>query len=448
VASFQKKGNAYFCQFYWLGKRHTFALGDVTEDEADRRARNVGHRINLLKQGDLTLPPGMDIVTFVKTGGATPVAPPPLAVRGATTLGKLRDAYLEAHSIDALEETTLGGIRTHFRHLVKTYGEAYPVTSLTLADLQKHVDRRSRAKGLRASRLSPATIRKELVSLRTVWNWGAGRDLVSGTFPPLKRLTFPKGDEKPPFMTREEIERKLAVGGLTAKETDELWDSLYLRESDIAELLTYVREHAAHPWVFPLFATAAHTGMRRSELIRLKVTDLDAGGGELVIHERKRVHGKRTTRRAPVTPFLNKVLDDWLRVHPGGPYLFCHAGVVARSKKRSRTTGHKGEKERATTTAGRLAGVRERATRPVSGSLTRDEVHDHFKRTLQASERWRVLRGLHALRHSYISCLAAAGVEQRIIGDIVGHQTEEQRRRYRHLFPEVKRKAVMGVFGD
>jgi integrase len=78
--------------------------------------------------------------------------------------------------------------------------------------------------------------------------------------------------------------------------------------------------------------------------------------------------------------------------------------------------------------------------------VTRDECHDHFKRTL-AGTRWEVLRGLHALRHSFISACASKGVDQRLIDEWVGHQTDEQRKRYRHLFPSVQRAALEGVFG-
>jgi integrase len=67
---------------------------------------------------------------------------------------------------------------------------------------------------------------------------------------------------------------------------------------------------------------------------------------------------------------------------------------------------------------------------------------------LRQSERWSVVRGLHVFRHSLISCLAAAGVDQRIIDDIVGHTTEEMRRRYRHLTPQLKSQAVIAVFGS
>src|SRR5207244_8354203 len=79
-------------------------------------------------------------------------------------------------------------------------------------------------------------------------------------------------------------------------------------------------------------------------------------------------------------------------------------------------------------------------------TITPREAHNYFQRTLRISK-WAVLKGWHVLRHSYISALASRGIDQRIIDDMVGHQTEEQRRRYRHLYPSTKREAVALVFG-
>jgi integrase len=84
---------------------------------------------------------------------------------------------------------------------------------------------------------------------------------------------------------------------------------------------------------------------------------------------------------------------------------------------------------------------------PLPSPLTPSECHHHVKRVLRQSDRWAIIRGLHVFLHSMISCLAAAGVDQRIIDDIVGHTTEEMRRRYRHLTPELKSQAVIAVFG-
>jgi integrase len=79
--------------------------------------------------------------------------------------------------------------------------------------------------------------------------------------------------------------------------------------------------------------------------------------------------------------------------------------------------------------------------------LTGSEAHDHFKRTL-AGSRWEVMRGWHVLRHSFISCCAAAGGDQRLIDEWVGHTTGEMRRRYRHLIPSVQKQAIRSVFGS
>ena len=85
-------------------------------------------------------------------------------------------------------------------------------------------------------------------------------------------------------------------------------------------------------------------------------------------------------------------------------------------------------------------------THGAAAAVTRDECHDHFKRAL-ASTKWEVVRGLHTLRHSFISACASKGVDQRLIDEWAGHSTEEQRKRYRHLVPSVQRAALEGVFG-
>src|SRR5262249_2443867 len=233
-------------------------------------------------------------------------------------------------------------------------------------------------------RLSPATIRKEIVSLRTAWNWGVRMGLVADRFP-YEGLRYPKADEKPPFQTREEIRRRIEVGGLKPARIKELREALYLQAGEVAELLEHARTHASHPWIYPMIVMAAHTGARRSELIRMTTADVDLDG-VVNISERKRVKGKRSTRRTPLTPMVRDALKEWLKVHPGGSLLFCHIGEVERSKKRSRTTGHRGDGRRATTLRGRLETVRPRPGALIPGPLTPKECHDHFKRILRGSE--------------------------------------------------------------
>ena len=75
--------------------------------------------------------------------------------------------------------------------------------------------------------------------------------LVAGRYPN-GGLCYPKFDEEPPFQTRDQIERKIAAGGLTEKEVKELWHALYLQAHEIAELLDIVKDRAAYPWIYPL----------------------------------------------------------------------------------------------------------------------------------------------------------------------------------------------------
>jgi integrase len=414
MAALQKRGSSFRILFSYLGKRHTFTIGEVSEGEARAIAGQADLVLMRIEQGLLTVPPGVAIGEFVRTGG-NPKNRTPANEQRQLTLGRLRDRYLETHDNGSLEQSSLDGIRLHFKHLVATMGERFPVAELSLAELQSHVDRRAKAKGI-YGKLSPATIRKEIISLRTTWNWGVRMGLVLGRFPN-QGLRYPKTDEKPPFMTFTEIERRIAIGGLVGKASAELWDALFLTLPEIDELLAHVLAKSMQVWVYPMFVFAAHTGARRSELIRAQVADVDFGAGTVLIREMKRARGHRTTRRVPLSSKLADALKEWLNIHPGGAMLFAQRADIARSKTK----------------------------RVAPTSITRDEAHDHFKRTLVGSK-WGVLRGWHVLRHSFASNCAARGIDQRLIDSWLGHTTEI-RKRYLHLIPSTEQSAIRSVFG-
>ena len=110
-------------------------------------------------------------------------------------------------------------------------------------------------------------------------------------------------------------------------------------------------------------------------------------------------------------------MQEWFAQHPGGPHAICEPVKIMRGK-----------------------------TRAVGVPLTRSEAHDHLKRTLSGTK-WARIRGFHVFRHSFASNLAAAGVDQRMIDEWMGHQTDEMRKRYRHPFPDQQQKAIDSVFG-
>jgi integrase len=444
MASLQQRNGSFRFIFRYRGKQHFVTVGKVSREEAEGKAAQVKYLLMRLKQRLIDLRAGVDIVDFVNNDGKPHIPPDGnTIVAKSPTLAAFRDRYFQTHQ-EALGERTLNTAQLHFKHLVRILGADFPIRDLTLADLQGYVDRRSKEKNSAGKRILPTTTRKDIVTLRTAWNWGTKMVLVAGRYPNAG-LCYPKLDEKPPFQTRDQIERKIAAGGLTDKEVNELWHALYLQAHEIAELLAIVKDRAAYPWIYPLVCMAAHTGARRGELIKMQVTDIDFGDEAVTIREKKRVKGKRSTRQAPLTPLLKDALQAWLSIHPGGYALFCHGEEVARSKKRSRSTGHQSGPGRATSLTGRVATVKIRS-KPQLSHLTSSEMHYHFKKTLRKSK-WSVVKGAHVLRHSMISCVAAAGIDQRIIDDKVGHCSEEMRRRYRHLTPQVKQRSVTAVFG-
>src|SRR5262249_16000917 len=79
--------------------------------------------------------------------------------------------------------------------------------------------------------------------------------------------------------------------------------------------------------------------------------------------------------------------------------------------------------------------------------LLESTVHEAFRWVLRKSQ-WKVLRGLHVLRHSFASNLAATGIHQRIIDELRGHKRGGRGERYRHLLPEQRRNAINSVFGS
>lgn len=434
MASLQKKGDTFYCQFLYHGKRRTFTVGTVPQLEAEAKARQVEYLLMRLKQGLITIPTGCDIVSFIMHDGKPPEGQPATSNEASKkgTLSSLRDQYIAAISGGSVEENTLYTIRIHFSHLCGLLGEKIPLTDIKLGTLQKYVDDRQK-------KVSPVTIKKELSTLRASWNWALLDGMVSGQLS-LKGLKYRKTEEKSSFLTIAEINRKIAEG----QKPKDLWAAAYLTVEETKELLDYVRVHAVLPWVYPMFVFAAHTGARRSEIIRVMKSDVDFNEDCVIIREKKRAVGERTTRRVPLSATLAEALKQWLAVHPGGAMLFCQAGEIPRSKKRSRTTGHQGEKTRPSSLKARNANVKSRSVKSPE-PLSLKETYHHFKFTL-AGSKWQNLKGWHSLRHSFISACAAKGVDARMVEAWSGHMSPQMSKRYTHLRPDRQKEAINGVF--
>ena len=282
MAAIQCRNGSYRIIFRHAGKQQAFTLGEVSQEEAETKAAQVDYLLLRLKQRLAVLPPGVEIGEYIEFDGK--IIPPESPAAAKITLPTLRDRYIETHTA-SLEANTIQLIRIHFGHLVGILGEDFCVSDTQLADLQRYVDKRTKAKGLHGRKLSATTIGKEIATLRGAWTWGVKMKLLVGKFPN-DGLRYPKTVEKSAFMTRAEIERRIKAGGLTPAEVADLWEGYYLTIDEVTEFLAHVKAKATQPWVYPMVCFAAHTGARRSEMLRLKVTDLDFAGQTVIIHEK------------------------------------------------------------------------------------------------------------------------------------------------------------------
>jgi hypothetical protein len=105
MASLQQKGNGWYCQFLFRGKRHAFSLGPVSQDDA--KAKQVDYLLLYLKKRYAILPPGMDIVEYVQFDGKpAPSANDDEPLDGKLTVIQLRDKYVASHEA-SLEPSTI-----------------------------------------------------------------------------------------------------------------------------------------------------------------------------------------------------------------------------------------------------------------------------------------------------------------------------------------------------
>lgn len=125
-------------------------------------------------------------------------------------------------------------------------------------------------------------------------------------------------------MTWDDIERISGRGGLSDDEIDELWSCLFLESDEVDQLLEDVNNRSRLSFVYPMFLFAAHTGARRSEIIRSRIDDFDFELRVVHIREKKRSRSQSTTfRRVPMSQRLSEEMSKWFAEHPGGQMTIC-----------------------------------------------------------------------------------------------------------------------------
>jgi len=404
----ERTGN-WIVMFRWGGRQYRRSCQSQNETAAQGTVARVRETIRLLTLGHINIPDDADPATWIMSDRQLKTKPKAQANK-LSRLGEICDAYLADQLGKA--DTTIDAEKRHIGHLKEVLKAGTKLVEITLNDIQQYVAIRTK-QTFHGKTVSGKTIRKELVTFRQVWSWARIRKVVKADCPIYNEarkwaVSIPKPTEKEKFQTWKQIETRIARGGLSPARAKELWESLFLEESQVQELLSHVKNHALHDFIYPMFAFAAYTGARRGEIRRSEIEDFRFDEGLLMIRERKRRKSMaQTFRFVPLHSQLAEVMREWLTKHPGGQYSIAPPQNMAK-----------------------------RAPKVSFAPMGLYEMHHHFKFTLKDSK-WKVLRGFHVLRHSFGSNLARSGkVPRDTIAKWMGHTTEEMKDHYQHLFPQ------------
>jgi integrase len=407
-------------RFYWNGSQHERSCRTKKHPTAQRILVKVEETMELVNTGRITVPKKVDPVAWLLSGGQATFNTFANGPSKEELFGQVCDAYTRDQNHK--QDTTLESEATHIQHLKRHLKTSTPIRLIDLAALRQYRRRRSGTQ-YHGKPISDVTIRKELVTFRQIWMWAKQNEYVTGLCPLLDergrwKLEFEKPDTQEKFMTWDQIVRKIDRGSSSEPQISELWKGLFLDTTQITQLLSHVDDHAKYKFIFPMFAFAAYTGARKSEILRSEIDDFDFQTGQVTIRERKRRKDRKGSRRlVPLHPKLRSTMEAWFAQHPGGSYTIAPPSQMPWQK----------------------------STIPSLDHLTPSQAHHHFSYTLSKSK-WQVISGFHVLRHSFGSNLVRSGkVSSDVVAKWMGHTTMEMCELYQHLFPQDGLQQIMAL---
>ena len=390
MAALVKRGKQYHVKFYYRGKQYLRTLATADEEDADHARKAAERRIHLLRTGALDVPEGTDPGAFIV--GNRAAGPEPAKEKPKPSVQALFREYLEWAKPPRKAEASWRTERTHLGNFEAFLGSKVSMRADRVTP--ELIERFMRRRGLK---VRPTTINKELQTLRQAFDYAVRHGhLDANPLTGVKKLK--DSSENHRFMTKAQIDEVLGGGTHTDEQKRELKRFRYLEPKEVRALLLLAKE--SDLWAF--LSILAFTGMRFSEARHLRWEDIDFEARRIWVRSRKQSADRQmTVRDVEMNETLSEVLREHRRFAPSSAYVFCDEDgqPLTSGWFRYRFTG-----------------------------LTKGTAFDGI--------------GFHCLRHSFSSNLARAGVDDRIIDHFMGHQTEEMRRRYQHLFPSEKRRAI------
>ena len=316
MAHLETRNGWYRIVFSLKGERFSKSLNTQSERSAKASLAKVEDNLHRFELGLIEVPSDREPISFFLGQDAKKHTRQTVKTEiKSVGIKRAWKIFQDALPEGALEQNAISGMKTHVDHLARIIG-TFKLNQIDKPTLQKYIDKRSKEAGRYGRTVSVQTIKKELRTFSTIWNWMIEEKLVSHAFPS-KKLRYPKFHEKPPFQTWKQIETRIKRGGLNECQVKELWDSLFLDIAQVRNALTHAKTNARQNVIYPMLCFAAYTGARRSEIMRSELDDLDFTSSVITIREKKRVRGKLSTRTVPMQTTLKKVLRTWLNEHPG-----------------------------------------------------------------------------------------------------------------------------------
>ena len=399
MATLRLRGDTYHVAFRYGGRRYERSTKTNDADAANYALHEIERVLYRLQTGQERIPEFADTAAYIVSGGTITTN----ASSSTYVLKKAIEEYL-ASQRNMIAASYLASQKTHLGHLQRFLNDpSIACDKISSRQLDAYLEQRLAMR-------EPDTVIRERNTMRQFFAWLVRQKYISSS--PAVQMRVIKGNsDLPPFHTVDEIERIIQRGGLSTKEVAELWKCLYLSVENIFDLFTAVRNNAKYEESFILHAIPAYTGMRRGEILRLRWLDIDLEEMYLIARSLKQSRSKRETiRKIDIHPELKQVILAWRDQRPQGQFVICDAATL----------------------------------QPLDKNKANRCFWQPMRRTAWCldSKKNRFKVGFHTYRHSFISNLAAVGVDQRIIDEFAGHTTEAMRKRYRHLFPSNRRSAI------
>lgn len=404
------------------GTMHRFNRALKTKDEKTALSKMalIEETIHMIETGRIEIPAGStekQVATFILSGGK--LTEKPQAIK-SIRLEEFWDEYESGYSLNK-EPSSISTEKVHKNNLVKILGNI-PIQSITTDNLQKYVNKRLKQKGIKGKTIQPKTVQKEIQTMNYLWGIATTRKYVSTPSPTIG-VIIPKSEAVKPFRSWEQIESTLERNRADSVQAKNEWDSLFLREKEIEELLKFVKDKTKDKlYIYIAFAIAAYTGARRSEIMRSEIDDFNFENGSVTLRQKKKDRSlSMSYREVALHPVLTEIMKEYLdQHHVGGKYTI------------------------AIIPDGNLTEKVDAILKPQP--ITSQQMRHYFERTLENSK-WQVLRGWHVLRHSFASNCARQNIREHIIDFWMGHSPDSKiKLRYRHLFPEDTQDAIKQLF--